>query len=240
MQKHFGSPQLQAVIFDVDGTLVDSNDLHIEAWQLAFRRYGKELSYDAIHAQIGKGGDQLLPVFLAPDELKRFGSELEAYRGELFVRDYLPRAKPYPKVRALFERLHEEGLRLALATSAAGREIEQHMNKLGVSDLLDAHTSADDAEHSKPAPDIFEAALGRLGGIKAAEALVVGDSPFDIMAARRAGMHAVGLLSGGFTEAQLLEQGAIGIYADVSELLERFQDLPFAPSRRETASTAGE
>ena len=85
-------PRIRGAIFDVDGTLVDSNDLHIEAWREAFRRYGKDLSYDEVHAQIGKGGDQLMPVFLSRDEVERFGAELEAFRVQLFVKHYLPRA----------------------------------------------------------------------------------------------------------------------------------------------------
>ena len=168
---------MRAVIFDVDGTLVDSNDLHIEAWRRAFRRYGKELTYEEMHSQIGKGGDQLMPVFLSRAELDRFGEELEEYRGELFAREYLPRAEPFPKVRELFERIKGDGMRIALASSAKKEELERHKQKLGIGALVEAATSADDAEHSKPSPDIFEAALAGLGGITPGAAIVVGDTP---------------------------------------------------------------
>jgi phosphoglycolate phosphatase-like HAD superfamily hydrolase len=119
------------VIFDIDGTLVDSNDLHVDAWRVAFRRYGKELTHAQVHAQIGKGGDQLMPVFLTADELERFGTELEKYRVELFVRDYLPRAEPFPRVRELFERIRGEGLRIALASTRSRARTFSKRRSLG-------------------------------------------------------------------------------------------------------------
>jgi len=109
---------LKAVIFDVDGTLVDSNDLHVEAWREALRCYGKEVTFEDVHGQMGKGGDQLMPVFCTDDELERFGEELEQRRVELFTSDYLPRVRPFPRVRELFERVRAEGLQIALASSA--------------------------------------------------------------------------------------------------------------------------
>ena len=215
----------QAVIFDIDGTLVDSNDLHVDAWRVAFRRYGKELTPAEVHAQIGKGGDQLMPVFLRAGELERFGAELEKYRVELFVRDYLPRAEPFPRVRALFERIRGEGLRIALASSAKETELEQHLKQLGVADLIEGSTSADDAEHSKPCPDIFEAALARVR-CRPNEAVVIGDSPYDIQAAAKAGVQTIALLSGGFTEEELASEGAIAVYQDVADLLDRYDASP--------------
>ena len=228
MQTQSDSGSLRGVIFDVDGTLVNSNDLHIEAWREAFRHYGKEVSFADVHAQMGKGGDQLLPVFLSEEEVERFGKELEAFRVELFVKDYLPRAEPFPRVRELFERLAADGLQVALATSAKEPELKQHKKKLRIDDLLDGTTSADDAEHSKPAPDIFEAALARLKGIAPDEAVVIGDSPFDVIAARRAGIRTIGLLSGGFKADELRAQGAIAVYRDIGELLDRYDDSPLA------------
>src|SRR5918997_6404840 len=121
MAKHIergGTAPLKAVIFDVDGTLVDSNDLHIEAWREAFAHYGIGLGYDEVHEQIGKGGDQLIPVFCSKEQVEKFGAELDKLRLEIFTRDYLPQARPLPKVRELFERLCADGLRIALATSS--------------------------------------------------------------------------------------------------------------------------
>jgi HAD superfamily hydrolase (TIGR01509 family) len=215
---------VKAVIFDVDGTLVDSNDLHVQAWQEAFRGCGKEVDYEELHEQMGKGGDQLMPVFCTPEELNRFGSELERSRTELFACDYLPRVRPFPKVRELFERIREDGLAIALASSAKEEELERHKRSLRIEDLLEAATSADDVERSKPHPDIFQAALGGIGDVEPEEAIVVGDTPYDAIAAARAGMRTIGLLSGGFIEKDLRAAGAVEIYEDVADLLEHYDN----------------
>ena len=214
----------KAVIFDVDGTLVDSNDLHIEAWRQAFAHYGIGLTYDQIHAQIGKGGDQLIPMFLSQEQVDKFGDQLDRLRAEIFTRDYLPQVRLFPQVRDLFERLRDDGLRISLASSAKEAELESHVKNLDVEDLLDGATSADDAEHSKPCPDIFEAALGRLDGVLASEAVVVGDTPYDAIAAAKAGMQTIALLSGGFPEETLREAGVIEVYVDVADLLEHYDE----------------
>jgi HAD superfamily hydrolase (TIGR01509 family) len=230
---------IKAVIFDVDGTLVDSNDLHVEAWREAFRRYGKDLSFEDVHGQMGKGGDQLMPVFCSEEELEEFGEELEKKRVELFKRDYLPRVRPFPRVRELFERIKAEGLQIALASSAKGEELEQHKKSMGVEDLLEAATSADDAERSKPHPDIFQAALAGLKDVRPEEAVVVGDTPYDVQAAARAGVKTVGLLSGGFVEESLREAGAVAVYRDVSDLLERYEESPLSKARAGAAKGRG-
>jgi HAD superfamily hydrolase (TIGR01509 family) len=214
-------PSQKAVIFDVDGTLVDSNDLHIEAWREAFAHYGIGLTYEQVHAQMGKGGDQLIPVFCSKEQVEKFGDQLEKLRVEIFTRDYLPQVRPFPKVRELFERLRADGLQIALATSAREIELETHLRKLDVGDLVDYATSADDAEHSKPCPDIFEAALAGLDDVLPSQAIVVGDTPYDVTAAARAGMKTVAVLSGGFTEETLLQAGAVAVFLDVTDLLER-------------------
>jgi HAD superfamily hydrolase (TIGR01509 family) len=230
---------IKAVIFDVDGTLVDSNDLHVEAWREAFRCYGKELSFEEVHGQMGKGGDQLMPVFCSEDELESFGGELERKRVELFQSDYLPRVRPFPRVRELFERVRADGLQIALASSAKGEELERHVESMRVKDLLEAATSADDAERSKPHPDIFEAALAGLKGVRPEEAVVVGDTPYDVEAAAKAGVRAVGLLSGGFGEESLREAGAAAVYRDVSDLLEHYDESPLAEAKVGAAKGEG-
>jgi HAD superfamily hydrolase (TIGR01549 family) len=217
---------IKAVIFDVDGTLVDSNDFHVAAWREAFMCYGKELTYHEVHSQMGKGGDHLMPVFLSLEELDLFGDELEQLRVDLFTHRYLPRVKPFPKVRELFERIKSDGMRIALASSAKQEELEGHKKKLHIEDLVDAATSADDVHRSKPCPDVFQAALDRLGGIGPHEAVVVGDTPYDAMAARNAGMKAIGVLSGGFSEESLRAQGVIAVYRDVADLLEHYDESP--------------
>ena len=230
---------IKAVIFDVDGTLVDSNDLHVEAWREAFRCYGKEVSSEDVHGQMGKGGDQLMPVFCSEEELNSFGEDLERKRGELFRSDYLPRVRPFPRVRELFERVKAEGLQTALASSARGEELEQHKRSMRVEDLLEAAKSADDAERSKPHPDIFQAALAGLTDVRPEEAVVVGDTPYDVEAAAKAGMRTVGLLSGGFSEEALRGAGAVAVYRDASDLLEHFDESPLAGRRAGAAKGRG-
>ena len=219
---------IKAVIFDVDGTLVDSNLQHVEAWREAFAHFGKELSAEEVHAQVGKGGDQLMPVFLSQHELEHFGAELERMRMEIFTRDYLPNVEPFPKVRELFERLKQDGVQIALASSSKEDEVEHHQKNLGVGDLVDVATNKDDVEHSKPCPDIFQTALARLDGVAPEEAIVVGDSPYDAQAASTAGLKTIGLLSGGFSEEALRDAGCIAIYRDIADLLEHYDRSPLA------------
>jgi HAD superfamily hydrolase (TIGR01509 family) len=215
---------IKAVIFDVDGTLVDSNDLHVQAWQEAFKQYGKEVTYEELHLQMGKGGDQLMPVFCSQEELNRFGEQLEQSRADLFTNDYLPRVRPFPKVRELFERIKADGHSISLASSAKEEELERHKKTLAIEDLLETTNSADDAERSKPHPDIFQAALGDLVNVAPDEAVVVGDTPYDAIAATKAGIRTIGLLSGGFTEDDLSKAGAVEIYDDVADLLEHYNE----------------
>jgi HAD superfamily hydrolase (TIGR01509 family) len=177
---------------------------------------------------MGKGGDQLMPVFCSREELDEFGEELERHRVELFAGRYLSRVRPFPRVRELFERLKADGLQIALASSAREEELERHKKSLRVEDLLEAATSADDAERSKPHPDIFQAALAGLDGVRPEEAIVVGDTPYDVEAAAKAGMRTVGLLSGGFGEEALRGAGAVAIYRDVSDLLDHYEESPLA------------
>ena len=215
---------IKAVIFDIDGTLVNSNDLHVEAWQAAFKCYGKKAAFEEIHRHIGKGGDQFLPAFCSKQEMDKFGEELMNFRTDLFTRDYLPRAKPFPKVRELFERIKDDGLQIALASSAKQEELDQHKKNLGIEDLLETATSADDVKKSKPHPDIFQAALDGLENVKPNEAVVVGDTPYDVIAASKAGMQTIGLLSGNFSKDELLKEGAVEIYKDIADLLEHYDE----------------
>lgn len=199
---------LRAAIFDIDGTLVDSNDLHAEAWGEVFRRFGVDLPHDRIRAQIGKGGDNLMPALLPPELVEQHGAEMEKQRKALFSHDYLPRVRPFPGVKALFEGLKAWGASIVLATSATNQELESHKRMLGIADLIDGATSADDVAQSKPCPDIFQAALAQLPGIAPDEAVVAGDTPYDMEAAQRAGIVAIAVRCGGFSDADLLAAGA--------------------------------
>ena len=228
-----GGRMVKAVIFDIDGTLIDSVDLHAEAWQEALRHFGHDLPCGQIRSQIGKGGDLLLLALLPKEEAERRGEEIEKYRLDLFRREYLHRVKAFPKVRELFERIKADGKRIALASSAKGEELANYKRIAGIEDLLDAETSADDAERSKPHPDIFQAALDRLSGIDPAEAIAVGDTPYDAQAAGKAGLCTIGLLCGGWPEQELREAGCTAIYRDPDDLLEQYDRSPLADGRGE-------
>ncbi len=219
----------KAVIFDVDGTLVDSVDLHARAWQDAFRDYGHEVLLADLRGQIGKGGDQLMPVFLPTDELEARGEALEKRRGEIIKQRYLPEVRGFSGMRALFERLRADGVRVVLASSAKADELGVYKKLADIEDLVDAETSSDDAERSKPPPDVFEAAVAKLDGIGPAEIVVVGDTPYDAEAAGKAGLRAVGVLCGGFPEDGLRRAGCVAIYHDPADLLARLDGSPLAP-----------
>ncbi|HEX9931919.1 MAG TPA: HAD family hydrolase [Allosphingosinicella sp.] len=208
---------IDAVLFDVDGTLVDSNDLHAGAWQEAFRHFGIAIPFEKIRGQIGKGGDNLIPALLPPDIVERLQEEIEHFRSELFRRDYLHRSRPFPAATELLQRLHDDGTRLVLATSAKQAELDHHIERLGCRDLLTATTSKDDVEHSKPCPDIFEAALGKVQPLNGGQVFVVGDTPYDIAAASKIGVPAIAVRCGGFPEEEL--KGAAAIYDGPGDLI---------------------
>jgi HAD superfamily hydrolase (TIGR01549 family) len=208
--------RLQGIIFDVDGTLVDSNDLHTDCWLEAFRYFGKELERDVVRHQIGKGGDLLVPDLLNAREMLRFGEQVKEYRGELWKRAYMPRVRPFPGVKECLRELHAHRIRLALASSSEGEEVEYYTQLLGVGELLEGSTSKGDAQFSKPSPEIFRAALERIGTDRA-RTLAVGDTPYDILAAHRVPLPVAAVLCGGF-EPELLTKAEF-CFANVEELL---------------------
>jgi len=212
-----------AVIFDVDGTLVDTVDMHADAWQRALRDFGKEVTFEDVRAQIGKGSDKLMPVFVSEAELEEIGEQLEKRRGEIYKIEHLPRVEAFPKVRELFERILKDGLQVALASSAPEDELTHYKEVADIGDLIDAATSADDAEESKPEPDIFAAAVKNLKGVRAEDCVVVGDTPYDVIAARKIGIRTIGVLSGGFPESSLRDEGAVEIYEDPADLLGNYE-----------------
>jgi len=203
---------IEAVIFDIDGTLIDSVDLHARAWQDALAHFGHPVAFEDVRGQV-----------------KEFGKELEKYRGDLFKREYLARVKPFPGVRTLFERIREEGTRIALASSAKADELEAYKRIAGIEGLTDTETSSDDAARSKPHPDIFHAAREALGGdLDPAAIVVVGDTPYDAQAAGKAGLRTVGVRCGGFPDADLLAAGCIALFDGPADLLANFERSPLA------------
>jgi HAD superfamily hydrolase (TIGR01549 family) len=231
---------LKAIIFDIDGTLVDSVDLHARAWQEAFRKFGREVEFERVRHQIGKGGDQLMPVFFSAEELERFGEEMEKYRGELYKREYLSQVRAFPQVRELFERIRRDGLRIALASSARKDELKTYKEIARITDLVEEETSADDADKSKPHPDIFEAALAALGDVEADKAIVIGDTPYDAEAAGKIKLRTIGVLCGGFPEAELRAAGCTDIYRDPADLLARYDASPLAQTSSAATNAASD
>jgi phosphoglycolate phosphatase-like HAD superfamily hydrolase len=207
--------KLQGLIFDIDGTLVDSNDLHAKCWQEAFAHFGKRIDYDAIRHQIGKGGDLLVPDLLNAKEMRKFGKQVKDYRTDLYKRKYMPLVRPFPRIRELFLDLRKRGAKIALASSSNPDEVQYYAELLEVNDLLEGTTSKGDAQHSKPSPEIFQAALERIGTDEAFT-FTVGDTPYDILASHRCALPIVAVLSGGF-ERQLLTKAEF-LFEDVEEL----------------------
>ncbi|MEA3088417.1 MAG: hypothetical protein QOC89_6114 [Paraburkholderia sp.] len=215
----------KAAVFDMDGTLVDSVDLHASAWQEAFARFGHDVTFEQARSQIGKGGDQLLPVFLSSAERKDHGDALEEWRGERFKTKYLPMVRPFSAVPDLLRRVRDAGLKVVVASSAKKEDLEIYLEIAGITQLVDQSTSSTDVVKSKPAPDIFEVALQKLK-IVAADAVAIGDTPYDAQAAGKAGMQTIGLLCGGFTEISLRAGGCAAVYPGPGALLACFEASP--------------
>jgi HAD superfamily hydrolase (TIGR01509 family) len=218
---------IRGVILDLDGTLVDSNELHVQAWHETFRHFGKDIPLERLREQIGKGGDQYLPEFLNDREVREFGDEMDKYRGAVFQKKYLPQVKPFPKVRELVERLRADGKKIALASSGKDVEVRNYEKLLEITSLVDCRTTADQVAHSKPKPDVFLAALHLLK-LPVSEAIAVGDTPYDIDAAKKIGLPVIGLLCGGFPEEVLRNEGAAAIFRDPADLLDRYYQSPLS------------
>lgn len=216
---------LQGVIFDVDGTLVDSNEAHAGSWVDTLREVGIEVSFDVIWPMIGMGGDKLLPSAAGIESDSDLGKKLLERRWEIFQRDYLPRLRPMRGSRALVQRMKSDGLSLIVASSASGNELGALMEAAEVADLIKLRTSSSDAEDSKPDPDIVQAAV-RKSGLKPDDLIMLGDTPYDVQAAIGAHVKLVGLLCGGWTALEL--SGAAAIYSDPADLLDWYDASPFA------------
>ncbi len=213
---------LKAIIFDIDGTLLDSVDQHADAWKETFEHFGFEFPLDQIRSQIGKGGDKLLGNFLNPEQCKSLKKQIETYRAELFKRKYLDSCKAFPDVKELFQDLRARTMKIALGSSAKKDEIEAYKSILQIDGLVDQAVSGDDVSASKPDPDIVTEVRRTLGNLPAADCCFIGDSPYDATAAVQDGTKMIGLLCGGFPEADLRSAGASELFSDPSDLLKRW------------------
>jgi HAD superfamily hydrolase (TIGR01509 family) len=211
-----------AVLFDVDGTLVDSNDAHAHAWVDAFAEEGITVDFDKVRRAIGMGGDKLMPAVSGISEDSPQGRRISTRRREIFRTKYMPQLKPFRDADRLVAAFKERGATVVAASSAKKDELRPLLAIAGVEPLFDATTSSDDAEESKPDPDIIQAALQRAGA-PAAAALMIGDTPYDVDAAARAGVRAIAFRCGGWGDADLC--GAVAIYDGPWDLLPRLDEL---------------
>jgi HAD superfamily hydrolase (TIGR01509 family) len=219
--------RVRAVLLDIDGTLIDSNDAHAQAWVDTFREVGREdVPFERVRPLIGMGSDKLLPTVSGVEKESDEGKRLTDLRSKIFLERYLPTLRPFPKARDLLERLRDDGLTLVVATSANEKEMKALLDRAGVADLVEDTTTSSDAEHSKPDPDIVHAALDRAGH-PAAETLMLGDTPYDMESAGRAGVALIAFRCGGWwTDDDLA--GAAAIYDGPEELLAEYDGSPFA------------
>jgi HAD superfamily hydrolase (TIGR01509 family) len=211
------SRTVTAVLFDVDGTLVDSNYLHALCWWEAFTQAGHDVPTSRIHRAIGMGSDQLLDALLPRDRDKTADDAMRAAHGALYA-TYWARQRPLPKAADLLCACKKHGLRVVLASSADAREFAALRAALDADDAIDDATSSADVERSKPAPDLVRIALDK-ARVPPEAAVFVGDTTWDVEAARKAGVPCIGLLSGGISRAELLGAGAAEVYSDPAELL---------------------
>ncbi|HEX6100674.1 MAG TPA: HAD family hydrolase [Thermoanaerobaculia bacterium] len=205
----------QAILLDIDGTLVDSNDKHADCWVEAFAHFGKDVDRKVIRGQIGKGGDLLVPDTLNAREMRDFGEPLKEYRGELWKEKYMKTVQPFAGAVDSMRAIHARGVKLALASSSNPDEVEYYVGLLGVEDLLEGATSKEDAQFSKPSPEIFQAALDRVKS-DPARTFAVGDTPYDILAGHRVPVPVIAVRCGGFPEETLAK--AEYVFDDLAQM----------------------
>jgi HAD superfamily hydrolase (TIGR01509 family) len=214
---------VRAVLLDIDGTLVESNDAHAHAWVHALAESGHDVPFEKVRPLIGMGGDKLLPKVCGLDAEVGEGKRVSQRRGEIFLANYLPHLRPTRGARELLDLLSARGLRLVVASSAKKGELEPLMKLCGADRVCESATSSDDAEASKPDPDILHAALQTLG-LPAAQAVMIGDTPYDVEAAKRAGMRVIAFRCGGWDDGAL--QGAVAVYDDPADLAAHLDRSP--------------
>ncbi|MDB5033487.1 MAG: HAD-superfamily hydrolase, subfamily variant 3 [Chlorobi bacterium] len=217
---------LDGIIFDIDGTLIDTNGCHVEAWRKAFERHGYKVLPDRIEVEIGKGGDHLVPSILGREADRKDGDALRKAQGEEFVRLAGEiHFKPYPGAAEMIEEVRRRGLKSALATSGSKKNLEaiERSSGLALTDMVDVVVTADDAASSKPAPDLVVAACGKLN-LSPAGCAMLGDTIYDATACRQAGVALFGLLSGYNGKEALLGAGARTVYKDIGELLDHLDE----------------
>jgi HAD superfamily hydrolase (TIGR01509 family) len=211
---------IRAVLFDIDGTLVDSNYLHIDAWSRAFADIDRPVDAWKVHRSIGMDGEKLLDALVegAGTETRKRATDQHAKH----YRETIERLRPFDGARDLLRELASRGVVVVLATSAPESELKALRRVLSIEDAIEVVTSSEDVESAKPAPDIVQVALER-AEVDASEAIMVGDSVWDMKAATRAGIACVGVLTGGISTDELRSAGAMAVYSDAAELLDNLE-----------------
>jgi HAD superfamily hydrolase (TIGR01509 family) len=215
---------VSTAILDIDGTLVDTNYHHALAWYRAFRQHGFTLPLWRIHRHIGMGGDQLVGALAGEGFEREQGDAVRAAETVLYM-ELIGEVQPLAGARAVIEDLKSSGHTVVLASSAKPDELEHYLTLLDARTLVDAWTDSGDVEQTKPQPDLVLAALEKSGG-EPGDAVMIGDSIWDCRAAERAGVRSVGVLTGGFSEAELRDAGAAKVYDSVETLREHLDDAP--------------
>jgi HAD superfamily hydrolase (TIGR01509 family) len=205
------------IIFDVDGTLVDTNYQHALAWYQAFRQHDVHLPVWELHRHLGMGGDQLVASVAGDDVEAEIGDDVRAAHDAIYM-TMIQSVSVFDGARELLEDLKGDGFRVVLASSAKEREIDHYLDLLDGREVADSWTTSDDVEQTKPEPDLVLAAREKLGE---GDAVMVGDTPWDVEAARRAGVPTIAVLTGGFAEAELRDAGAVEVFRSIAELRER-------------------
>ncbi len=211
-----------AAILDIDGTLVDTNYHHAIAWFRAFAQHGHVVALWQIHRHIGMGGDKLVAALLSDAAEERDGDAIRAAEQALYLA-LIAEVKPLRGARALIEDLHDRGRRVVLASSAKATEVDHYLDLLDARDLVDGWTTAADVQQTKPAPDLVLAAMDQLD---AAPAIMIGDSTWDCQAAKEAGIASIAVLTGGFSEEELLDAGASKVFRSIDDLRTHLDDTP--------------
>jgi HAD superfamily hydrolase (TIGR01509 family) len=213
-----------AAILDIDGTLVDTNYHHAIAWYRAFRQHGIVLPIWRIHRHIGMGGDQLVEALTDKKTEKEKGDDIRDAEKPLYMA-MIEEVEPLEGARGLIEDLKGRGRTVVLASSAKEDEVDHYLDLLDARELADGWTTSADVESTKPEPDLVQAALDKA---REDEGAMLGDTPWDVKAAKAAGVETVALLTGGFSEQELREAGAVAVFESVAELRERLDDTPLA------------
>ncbi|MEV7155156.1 HAD family hydrolase [Streptomyces misionensis] len=216
----------RAAVFDVDGTLVDTNHLHVVTWWEAFRQAGHDVPMHAVHRAVGLGSSDLVAHLLGEDRDRGQDDALSAAHKALYGQ-YFDRLPALPGAGELLRRLHHDGWTVVLATSASGSELGALRRAIDADDAIADTASSDDVQRGKPAPEPVEHAL-ELAGVPASRAVFVGDTVWDMRAGAKAGVRCIGVLCGGIPRADLEEAGAEAVYADPADLLARLDTSPFA------------